>query len=183
MSDFISIIAFVAAYGVGRFVAPAAAIYLATGAMMLVALGQILWQWRSGKPFSPKEKLTLGAILLLGTITLVFRTPMVVKLKPTIVNLLIGSFLLLSPRLLGQNYTEKMLASAFRLPPALWHKLNLAWVAFFYGEALLNALVAYNFSETFWLGFKLWGLLGLSLVFIAGQFWLLRAYLVREEAP
>ena len=54
MSDFISIIAFVAAYGLGRFVAPA--IYLATGAMMLVALGQIIWQWRSGKLFRPKMK-------------------------------------------------------------------------------------------------------------------------------
>ena len=181
MSDYLSILVFVLAYGLGRVLDPAAAIYWATGAMMLVALGQLGWWLARRRPIGGKEALTLGAILLLGSITLIFRNPLIIKLKPTVVYLLIGLLFLLSPVLLKKNLTEKMLGGVFQLPAPLWARLNLAWVVFFFVEGGLNALVAYQFSEEFWLGFKLWGLLGLSLLFILGQFWLLKPYL-RAEA-
>ncbi len=66
-------------------------------------------------------------------------------------------------------------------PPSLWNTLNLMWVGFFLVCAVLNLYVAYNFSEATWVNFKLFGLMGLTLIFVLAQgFWLGRRM---EQAP
>lgn len=181
MADFISIIVFVLAYLVGRFIAPDSAIYLATSAMMMVSIGHLIYLWRKDKKIEQKALLTNGAILILGSITLLLQNPLFIKLKPTIVNYLIGLLFLFAPIFFKKNLTEKMLGSALQMPNELWQKLNYAWVLFFFMVGTLNAVVALLFSETFWLGFKFWGLMGSSLIFIAGQFFFLRQYIQEQK--
>jgi intracellular septation protein len=50
-----------------------------------------------------------------------------------------------------------------------WVKLNLMWVVFFVFAGGLNIYVAYNYAEETWVNFKLFGLLGLTFVFIIAQ--------------
>jgi intracellular septation protein len=58
-------------------------------------------------------------------------------------------------------------------PPSLWNTLNLMWVGYFLVCAVLNLYVAYNFSEATWVNFKLFGLMGLTIVFALAQgYWL-----------
>ena len=74
-----------------------------------------------------------------------------------------------------------MMAEHIKLPDAIWFKLNIAWILFFIGSGLANLYVAFNFDEATWVNFKLFGLLGLTIIFIIAQ----SIYLAKhaEEIP
>jgi intracellular septation protein len=61
------------------------------------------------------------------------------------------------------------MGSSMELPKSIWSRLNLAWVAFFVVVGIVNLYVAYNFSEEIWVDFKLFGMLGLTILFIILQ--------------
>jgi intracellular septation protein len=62
-----------------------------------------------------------------------------------------------------------MMAEHIQLPAKVWFKLNIAWIIFFIGSGIANLYVAFNFDEATWVNFKLFGLLGLTIVFVVGQ--------------
>jgi intracellular septation protein len=62
-----------------------------------------------------------------------------------------------------------MLGSAAELSAAQWVRLNQIWIAFFVVVGALNIYVAYQFSEAFWVKFKLFGMLGLTVIFVVIQ--------------
>ena len=62
-----------------------------------------------------------------------------------------------------------MFGEAATLSTEQWIRLNLSWVTFFIVAGILNIYVAYTFSEQIWVNFKVFGLMGLSLIFIIGQ--------------
>jgi intracellular septation protein len=64
---------------------------------------------------------------------------------------------------------ERMMSSAMQVPAEIWTKVNWMWAAFFVFIGVLNLIVAYNFSEAIWVDFKLFGILGLTLVFVIAQ--------------
>ena len=82
---------------------------------------------------------------------------------------------------IGRNLLRLMLGEQLTLPDAVWRRLNFAWVTFFAFMGLLNLWVAYSFSTDTWVNFKLFGGIGLMLLFTLGQGLYLSKYL--EEAP
>ena len=74
-----------------------------------------------------------------------------------------------------------VLGSVLIMPDALWRRLNTAWAIFFICMAALNLIVAYNFSDDFWVGFKLWGSAGGTMLFMLVQIYLLRGYLNHDD--
>jgi len=68
-----------------------------------------------------------------------------------------------------KSLLERMMADHIQLPPKIWTRLNLAWVAFFVLSGLVNLYVAFNFDEATWVNFKLFGMLGLTVVFVVAQ--------------
>lgn len=183
MHDFLPVLAFIGGYIGARFTPFAEhAIYVATAVMMLATAAQMLWLYLRKKPIERKQWLTAALILALGSLTLLLRNEMIIKLKPTIVNFALAALFAGSAYLGKTNLTQKMLQSALALTKTQWHKLNLYWVGFFVFSGALNAFVAYQFSETFWLGFKIWGLMGTTFAFIALQFFFLRQYIQQEQA-
>ena len=75
---------------------------------------------------------------------------------------------------------ERMMGHAISVPKNIWPRLNWAWVWFFIGMGLLNLYVAFNFSEDTWVNFKLFGMMGLTLVFVFGQAFYLSRYMVAD---
>ena len=88
----------------------------------------------------------------------------------------------LSPLLFGKNILRMLMGEQMELPAKIWHRLNFAWVAFFAVMGLINLWVAYNFSTSAWVNFKLFGALGLMLAFTVAQGLYLSPYL-KEAAP
>jgi intracellular septation protein len=101
--------------------------------------------------------------------------------KPTIVNWLFAAAFLGSQWFMKKSLLQRMMEQAVTLPADIWARLNYAWVAFFVLSGIANLYVAYTFSEDIWVDFKLFGLLGLTVLFIIGQSLFLYRYMNKEE--
>jgi len=108
-------------------------------------------------------------VLVLGGATLWLQNPDFIKWKPTAVNWLFAIAFIGAQVFTDKSLLERMMAEHIQLPSPIWFKLNIAWILFFIGSGLANLYVAFNFDEATWVNFKLFGLLGLTLVFIIGQ--------------
>jgi len=121
-----------------------------------------------------------GALVVgLGGISLLLQNELIFKWKPTVLNW-IFALAFLGSRFIGEKpIVQRILESAtsedIRLSSADWQKLNLMWVVFFTIAGAANIFVAYTFSEAVWVNFKLFGLLGMTVLFIVFQaVWLAR---------
>ncbi|MEJ2309516.1 MAG: septation protein A [Gammaproteobacteria bacterium] len=144
-------------------------IYVATGVMIVATLVQVAWlKFRDGAV--PKIHLiTLALLLFFGGLTIALQDPLFVKWKPTVVNWLFAIGFLVVPLFGGKTLPERMMGANIDLKPEQWRKLNISWILFFLLLGALNLAVAFNFSEAIWVNFKLFGLMGLTLLFAIGQ--------------
>ncbi|MDX1344709.1 MAG: septation protein A [Sedimenticolaceae bacterium] len=144
-------------------------IFVATGILILATVIQVVWlKIRDG--VVPRIHLvTLGLLLFFGGLTIALQDPLFIKWKPTIVNWLFAAGFLVAPLFGGKTLPERMMGSNIALETEQWKRLNLAWVLFFLLLGILNLAVAFNFSEAVWVNFKLFGLMGLTVLFALGQ--------------
>jgi intracellular septation protein len=156
-------------------------IYVATAVAIFAALLQTGLFWLKHRKFEKMHVITLGILILFGGLTLALRDPVFIKWKPTVVNWLFG-IAFIGSRFIGKRtLVERMMSHAITAPGPVWLRLNWAWVVFFFGMGLLNIYVAYNFSEDTWVNFKLFGMMGLTLLFVFGQAFYLSRYMVLKE--
>lgn len=182
MQDFIPVLGFVLAYVIARVVGyHEEAMYIATAALMIVSVGQIIWMKLTHRDIQKRHWLTVLVILILGGLTLAVHNDMYIKFKPTILNIVIAAVFIGSEYVGKHNLTRRMLGSVFVMPKPLWRRLNWAWVIFFLAEGALNAYVALNYSNDIYVTFKFWGLMVLTFLFLLAQFVILRKYVKHEE--
>jgi intracellular septation protein len=158
-------------------------IYVATGVLIVVILAQVGWSWLHQHRIAKISLFTVGLVLVLGGATLILHDPIFIKWKPTVVN---GLFALVSlgSLFIGQRtLLERMIGEQLELPDTIWVKLTLAWAAFFFAVGLANLYVAFNFDENTWVNFKLFGMLGLTLVFVLAQVAYVSRYIKSEASP
>ena len=117
----------------------------------------------------PIMPLVSGAVLLVfGSLTLWLQDEVFIKMKPTIVNGLFAA-VLLGGLLFGKSLLGYVFDSAFKLDEEGWRKLTLRWGVFFVVLALLNEIVWRGFSTDFWVAFKVWGIMPLTVLFTMSQ--------------
>lgn len=124
--------------------------------------------------------ITLIMIIILGGATVFFKNELFIKWKPTVVYWLLGSAFALAP-LWGKNLVKTMLEKSLTLPGAAWYTLNFIWAGFFLVMGVINLLVAYNFDTNTWVNFKLFGTLGLTVVFVIIQGILISKWLPKQS--
>ena len=108
-------------------------------------------------------------ISLFGGLTLYFNNPIFLYMKPTIVNVIFASILIISKIFFNKNFLKFFLQSAFQLNEFGWNKLNFRWAYFFIFLAILNEIVWRTQSETTWVNFKVWGMLPITFIFTGLQ--------------
>ncbi|MCH9808408.1 MAG: septation protein A [Alphaproteobacteria bacterium] len=124
----------------------------------------------------PLMPLISGAfILVFGALTLWLNDSTFIKLKPTIVNLLFSA-ILFGGIAFGKSLLRYVLGEAFNLTDEGWRILTIRWALFFLFLAGLNEVIWRNFSEDFWVSFKLWGLMPITMIFAMSQVGLLQRY-------
>ncbi len=160
--DYIPIVIFIIAYFFKD-------IYFATAVLMATMPVILLIQWLITRKVNRIYLASTVLILVLGAATLFFRNPLFLYWKPTVLNWVIGLVFLGSLWIGDKPIVQRMLGAAAELTTRQWRTLNLLWVCFFVIVGFVNIYVAYNFSESFWVKFKLFGMLGLTLVFIVAQ--------------
>ena len=108
-------------------------------------------------------------ISLFGGLTLYFNNPIFLYIKPTIVNVIFASILIISKIFFDKNFLKFFLQAAFQLNETGWNKLNFRWAYFFIFLAILNEFVWRTQPETTWVNFKVWGMLPITFIFTALQ--------------
>ena len=113
----------------------------------------------------------MGAILvcLFGGLTIFFDNPIFIYLKPTIINLIFAFALFFGKVVLNKNFLKKLFESSIKLEEAGWDKLIIRWVGFFIFLAILNEAVWRTQTEEFWVNFKVWGMLPITIVYTGFQ--------------
>ena len=143
---------------------------LALIVIMIATLIQFIIQYAKNRTVEKMQVVVLVILFVMGVPSLMLDNPVLFMWKPTVVNwLFAGAFLASHYIASGQPIIQRMLGSQIELPEEVWFKLSYAWVAFFINTGILNIAVAYSVSEAAWVNFKLFGLLGLTVLFVVAQ--------------
>ncbi len=151
---------------VGQAEAP---VLLATVIVIIATLLQILWLKARGKKIDTMLWVSLGLVTVLGSATIYFHSESFIKWKPTVLYWVMGGALLFGELVLKKNGIKSIMGAQMNLPDSIWRVVNLSWVGFFTVMGFLNLWVAFNFPTSTWVNFKLFGGLGLMLVFVLVQ--------------
>lgn len=150
-------------------------IFTATAVAIGATLVQIAWVALRHRKVDPMLWVSLGVVTVFGGATLVLHNATFIKWKPTVLYWLFGVVLLGSVVVVRKNLIRAMMEQQVSLPETMWGRLNLVWALFFLVMGCLNLYVAYNFDTDVWVNFKLFGSMGLMVVFILAQsVWLAR---------
>lgn len=181
--DFFPLIAFYAAYQISKSYGYSDnAIFIATGVIIIATIIQVIYNWFKHRKIVKMHIITAVLVTLFGGLTLILHDPVFIKWKVSIVNWLFGAVFLLSQFIGEKNITERMMASAVSAPAKVWARLNISWAVFFIAVGFLNVYIFKNYSEEIWVDFKVYGLLGLTFVFIIFQGFYLSRYMSDENS-
>ncbi|MEK9731909.1 MAG: septation protein A [Pelagibacteraceae bacterium] len=113
----------------------------------------------------------VGAVIvaIFGGLTLYFNDKTFIYMKPTIVNLLFAGILFLGNFILKKNFIKSLLENSIQLEERGWEILNQRWIFFFIFLALLNELIWRTQTEDFWVKFKVFGIIPITLIFTLFQ--------------
>ena len=158
-------------------------IFVATGVAIAATFAQIGWVWFRHRKVDAMLWASLVIVTVFGGMTLLFHDENFIKWKPTILYWAFAIGLGGSSLLFGKNLIRSVLESQVKLPDPVWKNLNLAWIGFFIfmGCANLAVAFAFNLSTDTWVNFKLFGGMGLMLLFALAQGLVLSKYSEEKE--
>lgn len=158
-------------------------IFIATGVTIAATFAQIGWLLLRKKKIDVMLWVSLGIVVVAGGLTLLLHDETFIKWKPTILYWAFAIGLGGSSLLFGKNLIRSVLESQVKLPDPVWKNLNLAWIGFFIfmGCANLAVAFAFNLSTDTWVNFKLFGGMGLMLLFALAQGLVLSKYSEEKE--
>jgi len=177
--DFFPVLAFFIAYYIPDSLEQR--MYIATAAAIIAAILQVSLYWLIYRRFEKMHLVTLVIILVLGSMTLIFHDKRFFMWKPTVVNWLFAVAFLISEFVGNKPLIQRMMDHAITIPPRIWYTLNRYWIVFFIISGALNLYVAFNFAENIWVNFKLFGILGLTLLFAVAQAVFLAKHITESE--
>ena len=155
-------------------------IFLATLIAIFASAAQIVWIKLRRRSVEPMVWISMGIILVFGGATLWLHDESFIKWKPTVLYWLFAGSIF-GAAVFGRNLIRSLMNSQLELPELAWSRLNLSWGVFFALMGLVNLWVAFNYSTDAWVNFKLFGSMGLMLVFVVAQGIMLSKYLDKEE--
>jgi intracellular septation protein len=158
-------------------------IFVATGVAIAATFAQIGWLLARGRKVDKMLWISLAIIVVTGGLTLLLRDETFIKWKPTILYWAFAAGLGGSTLFFRRNLIRGLLAEQISAPEAVWRRLNLSWIGFFVFMGFANLAVAFAFglSTETWVNFKLFGGIGLMLVFALLQGWMLSGYIEEKK--
>jgi intracellular septation protein len=156
-------------------------IYVATGVAIAATFAQIAWVWFRHRKVENMLWVSLAIIVVFGGATLLLHDETFIKWKPTVLYWAFAAVLIGARYVFSKNLIRSMVGKQLTLPEPVWDKLNLSWAGFFAVMGCLNLFVAFRFSTDVWVNFKLFGGMGLMLLFALGQGLMLSRYVDADD--
>lgn len=144
-------------------------IYVATAIAIGTSVLQVSYEWIRFRKVDKMQWATLVLIVVLGGATLFFHKEIFIKWKPTIINWVFAAVFWGSHYIGKDPIIKRMMNAQIQLPSKVWSTLNYSWVGFFFLSGVVNLYVVYNFSTDVWVNFKLFGVLGMTFLFVILQ--------------
>lgn len=156
-------------------------IMAATAAIMAVTFISLFITYHYEKKLSIMPLVTGVMVAVFGTLTLILDDAQFIKMKPTLVNLIFASVLLVGVAM-KKGLLKYVLGAAFSLHEEGWRKISFRWGLFFLFLAVLNEYIWRNYSQDFWVNFKVFGMFTLTIVFTIMQVPLVKKYMIHADA-
>jgi len=162
---------------------------VATGIAIVASFFQVGYNWFKQRKFEKMHIFSLALITVLGGITIMLGNPAFIQWKPTVLNWLFAAVFFGSLFIGEKTLVQRAMGNQIELPEAVWTRLNLAWVAFFMISGAANLYVAFYYALDLdektrmdnWVNFKLFGLMGLTLIFVILQAIYLARYISEAD--
>ncbi|PCI40089.1 MAG: septation protein A [Thiotrichales bacterium] len=174
LRDFLPLIVFFIAFKVYD-------VYVATAALIALTAVQISYMWLRYRKVEKMYLVAFAFLLVFGGMTLWLHDIRFLKWKISIVNWLFAVVFIGSEFIGKQNIIERVMGKSVVLPRHVWKKLNMSWATFFLLVGCFNLYVAFTFSTEVWVQFKVFGLLGITVVFSIGQAIYIAHYVKKHE--
>ncbi len=173
VSDYGPLVVFFAAYKLWD-------LYVATAALMGATAVALVLSLAVNRRVPLMPLITAGIVGVFGALTLVFNDDTFIKMKPTIVQSLIA-VILLGGLLFGRALLKPVMGTAWPMTDPGWRILTRNFGLFFLAMAIVNELVWRTQSEDFWVNFKVFGIMALTLAFSMTQIPVLNRYRIEDE--
>ena len=163
-------------------------IYVATAIAIVATFLQVGYIWIKYRRFEPTHIITLVVISFFGGLTLIFHNDAFIMWKPSVVNW-IFALIVIGSVLLKRSVIKTLMGKQIELPDTVWNRLSIAWGLFFLAMGFLNMYVAFYYQpdlpeevrrET-WVNFKVFWMLGLTLLFSVVQMLFIARYIDPES--
>jgi len=156
-------------------------IFWGTGVFMGATAAALAISWGLTRKLAVMPLISAGFVGVFGALTLWLHDETFIKVKVTLINALFGAALL-AGLYFGQLFLRLVMGEAIRMTDEGWRKLTLRWGLFFFAMALLNEAIWRTQTTDFWVNFKVFGLLPISIAFALAQAPLMTRYMVEEPS-
>ena len=160
--DFLPLLAFFAAYKWGD-------IYFATSVLIVVTLLQTAWAWYRTRKLPTLALVTTTLVLVFGALTLALHDERYIKWKVSVIYGLFAIAFLGSNWIGAKPLWQRALEAQVEASREVWLRANTAWGLFFIALAGANAWVLTHYDTATWVNFKVWGVLGVLVLFTLAQ--------------
>ena len=150
-------------------------LFVATGAFMVAIVAAMIASYMVVRHVPIMAIVTAVIVLVFGTLTLVLHDETFIKIKPTIIYGLFAA-ILGGGLLFGRSFIAILFNQMFNLTPQCWRILTMRWALFFLAMAVLNEIIWRTQSTDFWVSFKLFGAVPLTMIFAMTQMPLMKRY-------
>jgi intracellular septation protein len=158
-------------------------IYVATGVAIAASVLAIAFTMLRGGKVSVMQWVSLVIVVVFGGATIALHDEMYIKWKPSVLYTCGAIALAIGKIFFKKNWLKAVFSQAqLELPDSVWSTLTWLWVGFFLFLAALNGYVATHYSLDTWVSFKVWGFMGIMLVFMIGNGLYLARYM-KAESP
>jgi len=172
LADYFPLILFFVAFKFGG-------IYVATAAAIAASIAQIIWFSTGGRRPQPIHWVSLAVIVIFGGATLLLHDDVFIRWKPTVLYALFGVTLLVGRVVFRRDLIASVM-KGIHLPAPVWSNVTWSWIAFFAFMGVANWYVAFHYPLETWVNFKVWGGMGLFLLFALAQGMVLSRYVAEE---
>jgi intracellular septation protein len=155
-------------------------LFVATASIMVAAALALALSYIVERRVPMMPLIMAGIIGVFGGLTLWLQDETFIKMKPTIIQAIFGT-VLISGLLANRLFLKSLMGAAWNITDGGWRILTLRFALFFFLSAILNEAIWRTQSTDFWVNFKVFGLIGLTFIFILTQLPLLKRFAIKDN--